>query len=90
MISGFVDPSDPLFIDINIPKYFNNMRNYGNLLTYYFCKSHILENQQIRFVGQIQKRRAPTNDDNPLNKISEIFDMRSISIKNMKWNFGIF
>ena len=33
------------------------------------------------------KRRAPGNDEDPLNKILEIMDMRSISIKIMKWKF---
>ena len=35
-------------------------------------------------------RRALGNDGDPSKQISEIMDMRSISIKNMKWNLGIF
>ena len=37
---------------------------------------------------QIWKRRAPTNDEESFKQILEILDMRSISIKNMKWTFG--
>ena len=35
--------------------------------------------------SQFGKRRAPKNDEDPSH---EILDMRSISVKNMKWNFG--
>ena len=34
------------------------------------------------------KRRAPKNDEDPLNKMLEILYMGSISIKHMEWTFG--
>ena len=37
---------------------------------------------------QIWKRPALTNDADPSNKISEILDMRLISIKKHEWKFG--
>ena len=38
--------------------------------------------------SQISNRQAPKNPDAPSNKILQIFDMMSISIKIMKWKFG--
>ena len=34
---------------------------------------------------QFWKRRAPTNDEDPCNKISKNMGMRSISIKKHEW-----
>ena len=60
-----------------------------------FKKSQHLGNPKCR---QLSKRRAPTNDEDPLNKILKILDMGSIYIyniyiyiyisNNMKWQFG--
>ena len=44
---------------------------------------YILEN-----VCQFRKRRAPNNDADPFDKISQIMDMRPISIKKHEWMFA--
>ena len=40
MISGFLSPWEPLFMDLNISKYFKQYeKTYGNILTtYVFCE----------------------------------------------------
>ena len=44
MISGFLSPGEPLFIDLNIPKYFKDIRIiWKPFKTYSFCKSEHLE-----------------------------------------------
>ena len=55
------------------------------------CSTHIIFIDLIMLktqVCQFSKSWAPGNDENPLNNISKIMDMRSISIKSMKWKFG--
>ena len=44
MISGFVDPWEPLFIDLNIPNYFKNKKIWKHVLV---C----LETENVRIVG---------------------------------------
>ena len=39
-------------------------------------------------VCQFWKRRAPENNEDPLNKISKILNMGPISIKNHEWIFA--
>ena len=42
MISGFLNPGEPVFMDLDIPKYFNEYRhNYGHVLKiiFYTCES---------------------------------------------------
>ena len=41
----------------------------------------------FKFFCQFWERRALKNDEDPCNKISEIMDMRSISIKKHEWIF---
>ena len=49
MISGFWDPWEPLFMDLNIPNYIKTSKNtYGNnYWTYWFYKSQDLEHSKI-------------------------------------------
>ena len=51
---------------------------------YYSYKS---QNPEKPFLP-IWTRRAPNNGEYPFNKILEILDMVSISIKHMEWKFG--
>ena len=60
-------------------------RNMGISLNLLFC---ISQHSGFPKCWQFWKRSAPTNDEHPFNKFLEILDMRSISIKNMKWKFG--
>ena len=53
--------------------------------SYYFTYQQIMDFQNF---GTCLKRRAPKNDEDPFNKILNILDMRSISIKTTKLKFG--
>ena len=39
MSSGFWDLWEPLFMDLNIPNYFKNIKKWINLVKHYFCNS---------------------------------------------------
>ena len=52
--------------------------------TSYFGKSHFWEIEDSNMLEHIWKRRAPGKDEDPSNKISEILDMISISIKKQE------
>ena len=54
---------------------------YGNLLRKYVINLEIVEIQKFDSLDTIWKRRAPKHETTPLNEISKILDMRSISIE---------
>ena len=77
MISGLSDPWNPVLIHFTLPKYFKKyMKNHGDLLETYFPYLR-LGNQKK---WHLLKRRAPENPEDPFNKMSQIMDMRAISI----------
>ena len=73
MIYGFVDPLDHLFVEFHIQNYFKNV-----LLKTYVCK------YGLTILSSLE-RRAPKNDEDQINKISKIKDMRLICIKKHEW-----
>ena len=80
MIYGFVDSWEPVFKDLNIPKYFTKYRN--NMAT--ISKDIIfinLKNWETSCLSILEKT-GTNNDEDPRNKILKILDMRWISIKN--------
>ena len=42
MISAFLDPWEPLLMNLNIPKLLSKYKKDGSLFEYYFCKSQRL------------------------------------------------
>ena len=74
-------PLGTLIYGFKHTKYFKNKQKSGNVFeTSYFYESQHLEIGKAHFC-QFGKRRAPKNDENPLNKIPGILDMKSISIE---------
>ena len=66
-----------------------NIRKYGGIFENMICIN--LRFRKIMFLemlDQIWKRRAPTHNEDPSQQISKLLNMRSRSIKNMKWKFG--
>ena len=89
MNSGFLSPRESLFMDLDIPKYLKTFKNhYGDIFENHFCyTSQIWEHKKMTISDQTWKRRAQKNDEDPSKNISEILDMRSLSIK--KHEMGI-
>ena len=79
MISGFVGPWEPVFMDLSIPKCFMKSKNRWAR----FRKTQLVKYQILGppMFYRLWKRRAPKNDEDPLNTILNIFDMGSISTK---------
>ena len=65
MISGFLDPQDPLFVDLNIPRYFKQYKKFmGTCLTNIICIEHEdLEVQNLDHMGR-GVGATQTNNDN--------------------------
>ena len=65
MISGFLNPWDPLCIQYNIPKYFKRIRKYGyNFEEYYFTKLQISKIGNFRNFGtDLEKTGAEDDED---------------------------
>ena len=63
MILGFVDPWDPLFLDLNIPNYLKQDKEiYWNmLLEYYFTYLNIFN----FIILKMLENTAPNNDEDP-------------------------
>ena len=68
-------------MDVMAPKYFNKLENKSEHPYFLFLHT------DFHFC-QFWKRWAPDNDEDPSDKISQITDMKPISIKKDEWLFG--
>ena len=75
----------PYYLSLETPGYFKKSKQY------HIISKHIIsanfKSLEIHNVETLEKTGAE-NPDDPFNKIMKIMNMRSISIKNMKWTFG--
>ena len=70
MISGFVNPWEPWFMDSDIPNSFNEDKTIdGNIVEIWFVAILSLGKQQIELLENIWKRPAPEHDEAPFKKI---------------------
>ena len=69
MISGFLDPWEPVFMDVNIPKYFKRYKkSYGRIFEKcYFYKYHKFGDPFFTFWENVGTK----NHKNPFNEISK-------------------
>ena len=88
IFGGAPEPQNQLFVSLETPDYLKRTKKipWNMSKSYYFHKSHFLESPDF---CQFRKRWVPENDEDPCNEILKILAVRSISIKNMKWKFGI-
>ena len=77
MIYGFMDPWEPLFVEFDIPKYFETYKNNTGALSKHIVFTNIKTSETL--FHQFWKRRAPKNDEDPRHEILKIMDMAAIS-----------
>ena len=70
MILGFPTPGESLFIDLNIPRYFERYQKIWE----HARKTIMFTVYKFQKIGDLMfyrfgKRRSPTNDEDPFNEI---------------------
>ena len=83
MFGRVPEPPNQLFVFFETPGYLNKIKNNP-----WDISKHIIfgkpQNAGNPEISQLSKRRAPTNDEDPLNKIWNILEMGSISPRKHK------
>ena len=104
MISGFLSPGGPLFMDLNVPKYSEKYKkHYGNMFgKYHFYKSedHFVLRKCLFYFGlwnfgYLMFIKFCEDGDRemmkiPVNDSSKSWICISYLLKTMKWKFGKF
>ena len=87
IFGGVPEPQKQLSLSLETPGYLDNIKKIPwNMFEHIVLIN--LKISEIQNCTNFRTKRAPTNDEDPSNKFLKILDMGSISIKNMKWEFG--